>query len=163
LLKITLTEESDLVSQIAPLLTRIVAQVRALLPVAEIEHIGATAIPGALTKGDLDIMVRVPAAEFPHAIAQLKTSFSIKQPENWNDSFASFGEDTAYPLPLGVQLVARDSESDFFIFVRDYLIQNPDALTAYNKLKLDHAGQGAEAYWQAKNRFLSAILAARPH
>jgi GrpB-like predicted nucleotidyltransferase (UPF0157 family) len=32
--------------------------IRELLPAAAVEHIGATAIPGALTKGDLDLLVR---------------------------------------------------------------------------------------------------------
>ena len=30
-----------------------------VLPYAEIEHIGATSVPGTITKGDLDINVRV--------------------------------------------------------------------------------------------------------
>ena len=37
------------------------ARIDAALPGVEIEHVGSTAIPGALTKGDLDLLVRVPA------------------------------------------------------------------------------------------------------
>ena len=159
--KITLIAESDIAPQVRRALARVLTKIRSLLPKAEIEHIGATAIPGALTKGDLDVMVRVPPSQFPAAVTQLKTAFSIKQPKNWNGSFASFGDDTGYGLPLGVQLVAKNSESDFFLFLRDHFIQYPKALKAYNQLKIRHAGKGSQAYWKAKHIFLSAILATR--
>jgi GrpB-like predicted nucleotidyltransferase (UPF0157 family) len=158
---IRLRDESVIAALTQSVFISATSVIRSLLPVAEIEHVGATAIPGAITKGDLDIMVRVSAADFPHAIAQLKTAFGIKQHENWNATFASFGEDTAYALPLGVQLVVKGSESDFFIFLRDYLLQNPGALEIYNQLKQRHAPEGSEAYRQAKNRFFSEILAMR--
>ena len=159
--KITLTPESDLAPQVQVALARVAAQIHSLLPKVEVEHIGATAIPGALTKGDLDVMVRVPPSQFLVAVAKLKTVFVVKQPKNWNESFASFGDDTAYGLPLGVQLVIWDSESDFLLYLRDHFIQLPHALEAYNQLKLRHADKGPEAYWKAKHIFLSAILAAR--
>jgi GrpB-like predicted nucleotidyltransferase (UPF0157 family) len=41
------------------------AMLTALLPEARIEHIGSTAIPGAVTKGDLDIRVQVEQSAFP--------------------------------------------------------------------------------------------------
>ena len=42
------------------------------LPAAEIEHVGSTSIRGALTKGDLDLLVRVDAAGFAAAAAALR-------------------------------------------------------------------------------------------
>jgi GrpB-like predicted nucleotidyltransferase (UPF0157 family) len=35
------------------------ARIAEVLPNAEIEHVGATSVPGALTKGDVDLLVRV--------------------------------------------------------------------------------------------------------
>ena len=47
-------------------------QLRALVPPsAEIRHVGATAIPGCLTKGDLDVAVRVERADFAPADRQI--------------------------------------------------------------------------------------------
>ncbi|WP_334493720.1 GrpB family protein [Bradyrhizobium sp. AZCC 1614] len=43
---------------------------------AEMHHVGATAIPGCLTKGDLDIVIRVDAADFSQVDAQLAERFS---------------------------------------------------------------------------------------
>ena len=158
---IELTKASTITARVEAILAIIKPQISALLPDADIEHIGATAIPEAITKGDLDMMVRVTSKDFAVAIGRLKTLFPIKQPENWNNSFASFGDDHAYPLPLGIQLVVKDSESDFFVYIREHLIRNPAALRRYNELKQHHAPNGSEAYWQAKHLFFSEILATR--
>ena len=51
-----------------------------LLPFADIQHIGATAVLGLLTKGDLDINVRVQSNTFDSAVDALKKLFEINQP-----------------------------------------------------------------------------------
>jgi GrpB-like predicted nucleotidyltransferase (UPF0157 family) len=158
---VTLKPASELMPQVQRVVSHVSAQLEQLLPDAEIAHIGATAIPGALTKGDVDLAVRIPPGEFQSAVDALNAHFRIKQPENWTPHFASFGDDDGYELPLGIQLVVKDSEDDVFIFLRDYLISNRDALAEYNRLKLQHAKQGPGGYWQAKNSFLAKILAAR--
>jgi GrpB-like predicted nucleotidyltransferase (UPF0157 family) len=132
-----------------------------LVPGAECHHVGATAIPGAVTKGDVDVLVRVSPAGFSSAVGALSRGFVVKQPDNWTTSFASFGDDTGGDLPLGIQLVVRDSENDFLLYLRDYLIANRAALDDYNCLKRSHALEGAEGYWQAKNAFLEKIVASR--
>jgi GrpB-like predicted nucleotidyltransferase (UPF0157 family) len=43
-----------------------------LLPEVQVVHVGATSIPGALTKGDVDLLVRVDAARFAAAVAALR-------------------------------------------------------------------------------------------
>ena len=58
---IVLKSATDLAPNVQHVVAKLNASLRPLLPTAEIEHIGATAIPGALTKGDLDVMVRVAA------------------------------------------------------------------------------------------------------
>jgi GrpB-like predicted nucleotidyltransferase (UPF0157 family) len=44
------------------------AELAVLIPDADIQHVGSTAIPGSLTKGDLDIQIRVVAATYPIAL-----------------------------------------------------------------------------------------------
>jgi GrpB-like predicted nucleotidyltransferase (UPF0157 family) len=152
---------SELTPQVERLLGRVLAQLQTLLPDAEMHHIGATALPGAMTKGDVDILLRVTRERFPAAVAVLKEHFAIKQPANWTTEFASFGDDNGQELPLGVQVVIKDSSADFLVYLRDYFLANRDALAAYDRLKIDHALEGEEAYWQAKNAFLARILASR--
>jgi uncharacterized protein len=138
------------------------ASIERLLGGVEIDHIGATAIPGVLTKGDVDVLVRVPREDFPTAVAACKGRYAIHQPENWTDDFASFKDDITFSLPLGIQLVVRDSAADFFCYLRDRLRADPRLLAEYNRLKTRHQGGKPEAYWRAKNRFFERLLAERP-
>jgi GrpB-like predicted nucleotidyltransferase (UPF0157 family) len=57
-------------------------EIRTLVPSATVEHVGATAIPGSLTKGDLDLLVRVPAGDFPAGVAALRSRYAVEQPVN---------------------------------------------------------------------------------
>jgi GrpB-like predicted nucleotidyltransferase (UPF0157 family) len=158
---VNLKPVSELLPQTERLLSRVMVQLAALLPDAELHHIGATALPGAVTKGDVDLLVRVSPALFPAAVESLRRHFAVKQPDNWSAAFASFGDDTGHELPLGIQVVVKDSEEDFLLFLRDYLIANPDALAEYNRLKRAHALDGADGYWKAKDAFFSQILRRR--
>ena len=159
---VILHESNALAPQVERLLARLLPQLRRLLPAAGIEHIGATAIPGTMTKGDVDVCVRIAPEDFRAVSDTLAAHFAINQPENWTADFASFGDDAGFELPVGVQLVARDSEADQFVFLREYFIANPAARADYNRLKLRHAADGPEAYWQAKNALFAKILATRP-
>ena len=158
---ITLTPVSNILPQVQRVLAEVHAKLSQLLPEAEIEHVGATSMPGAVTKGDVDIMVRVLPAAFQGTIQTLRAHFIVKQPSNWTRNFASFGDDSSYDLPLVIQLVTTEPDADFLIYLRDYLVSNPSKLAAYNRLKVQYAKEGPDAYWEAKNSFLSAILASR--
>ena len=118
-------------------------------------------MPGAVTKGDVDVLVRVSSARFLMAVEALRQHFAVKQPANWTTGFASFGDDTGHVLPLGIQVVVMDSREDFFLYLRDYFITNRDALEQYNRLKVAHANDGGEEYWKAKDAFLGKILASK--
>ena len=142
-------------------LPKIAFRLSALLPKADFHHIGATAIPGALTKGDVDVVLRVDPAEFSIAVSALRSHFLVRQAENWTESFASFGDDLSYPFPLGVQLVIKGSRDDIFLFLREYFISEPAHVAEYNRIKAESVRSGPEEYWKAKNRYLSAILEAR--
>ena len=83
------------------------ARLAALVPGLEVHHVGATAMPAAVTKGDVDVVVRVSSAQFSALVEALKPSFTEKQRENWTPEFASFGDESSYALPVGVQVVGR--------------------------------------------------------
>ena len=51
------------------------AELTKLVPGADIRHIGSTAVPGCLTKGDVDIVVRVKKQRFFIADEALAGSF----------------------------------------------------------------------------------------
>jgi GrpB-like predicted nucleotidyltransferase (UPF0157 family) len=131
----------------------------ALLPAAEVEHIGATAVPGALTKGDVDLLVRVPEREFAEAVSILQKRYVIHQLHNWTRTLASFKAPGAREPPVGVQLVVAGSDADgFFGPFRDALINDPALLAEYNELKLSMDGMDYQSYTERKGEFVENVL-----
>jgi GrpB-like predicted nucleotidyltransferase (UPF0157 family) len=130
------------------------------LPQAEIEHIGSTAIPGAITKGDLDILVCVSANDFAAAEELLAKHFARNEGSFRSDSFASFCDDAADP-PLGIQLVVVGSELDNFTQFRDALRADPHLLAEFNSLKRECEGMEMDAYRERKSAFVERLRARR--
>jgi GrpB-like predicted nucleotidyltransferase (UPF0157 family) len=122
--------------------------------------VGSTSIPGALTKGDLDLLVRVDAAGFDPAVVGLRRLYAVHQPENWTPTYASFLDPTAVDPPVGVQLAVRGSADDLlFAPFRQALIYDPALLRAYNDLKLSLDGADYERYTDVKGAFVEQVLA----
>lgn len=134
-----------------------------MLPWAQVEHVGAISIPGALTKGDIDLLVRVEAARFDVASAGLLGLYAVHQAENWTPTFAtfaSFADAEATDPPVGVQLaVAGSAEDLLFGPFRAALIGDPALLEEYNALKLGLDGERYERYTEVKGAFIERVLA----
>jgi len=123
---------------------------------------GSTAVPGLLTKGDLDLLVRVPAAQFDEAVVALESRYSIHQPENWTEAYASFAAPEEDDPPVGVQLVAAGSESDLaFVCARRALRSRPELVERLNALKRSFEGGDPEAYVAAKGEFFGLLSSER--
>ena len=106
-------------------------RLKSLLPEAEIQHVGSTAVPGSLTKGDLDIQLRVPAAKFHAADAALARYYERNVASTHSSTFSSFKDDRTNP-PLGLQLTVIGGPEDKFCLLRDHLLAHPDANRSYN-------------------------------
>ena len=128
-----------------------------LLPEAEAHHIGSTAVQGSLTKGDLDIQVRVAAEQFAHADAVLASHYERNIASTHSPTFSSFKDDSADP-PLGIQLTVAGGQDDFFCRLRDYLIAHPEVNERYNALKRRFDGALMADYRAAKSAFIEALL-----
>lgn len=132
--------------------------IKKLIPLADIQHIGSTAIPGSFTKGDLDIVVRVAAENFNNAIQKLKILYDINQPENWSETFASFKDENNLGIDFGAQLVIVGSKSDNFVKQRDMLVNNPKLIEKYNAMKTQHEGKDMAEYRKAKAEFFQKLI-----
>jgi GrpB-like predicted nucleotidyltransferase (UPF0157 family) len=131
-----------------------------MLPAAHVDHVGSTSIPGALTKGDVDLLVRVDAERFDAAVAALRSCYAVHQPENWAPAYASFADPEPTDLPVGVQLAVAGSADDLlFGAFLDALIDDPALLAEYNALKLRHDGDEYERYTGVKREFVERVLA----
>lgn len=139
------------------------ARIASLLPSgAEIEHVGATAVPGCLTKGDIDLVVRVRAEDFAAADRALAAYLPRNTGSYRSVEFSSFADGQAKPA-LGVQLVVKGSALDVFGAFRDALLADADLIKSYNSLKRSWDGLEMDAYRSAKAAFIERALARTPH
>ncbi|HLR41977.1 MAG TPA: GrpB family protein [Pseudogracilibacillus sp.] len=88
-------------------------RIKQVIPAADIQHVGSSAIPNSLTKGDLDIQVRVSSKSFIRAVKELSKLYVLNEGSIKTNEFRSFKDDAISP-PLGVQLTVFDSEFDYF-------------------------------------------------
>jgi len=129
-----------------------------LLPFAEVYHIGGTVIPGLITKGDLDINVRITEKDFNSAVEVLKQMYEINQLHNWTNTYASFKDDTNLEIDFGAQLTVIDSPDDYFLEQRDMLLKNPELIKKLNLLKLKYEGKPMDEYRNEKNKFFEKMM-----
>lgn len=131
--------------------------IKEYIPEADIQHVGSTAIPNSLTKGDLDIQVRVNAEQFPEAVKALASLYEINEGSIKTDAFRAFKNDTMNP-PLGVQLTVIGSEFDFFWKFREVLLRNDTYRLEYDELKRTCEGKDMDEYREAKDAFFTKIM-----
>ena len=128
-----------------------------ILPNADIQHIGSTAILNAITRNDLDLQVRVEKTDFQKAVKELKKLYKVNQLHNWTENYASFKDDKK-DMPVDVQLTTIDSEYDkLFQEQQRLLSNNPEVLKEYNKLKLSFEGKDISEYIAARARFFEEL------
>ncbi len=132
------------------------AKILAAWPGALVEHVGGTAVPGCLTKGDLDIQVRVPEAHFGAAVAALENLYAPDTGNPRSSSIASFAEPEGRP-PLGVQVTVIEGPEDHFHALRDLLVARPDLVAALNDLKRGFEGRSMDEYRDAKAAWIVRI------
>ena len=139
-----------------------VAILRPALPAeADIRHVGSTAIPGCLTKGDLDIVVRVRPADFAAADAVLAARFARNAGSARTDSFAAFEDATTEPH-LGVQLAVVGGPFDDFHRFSAALLSDCALVEHYNALKMQFEGRSMAEYRVAKDAFIGSVLERSP-
>ncbi|CAM3938635.1 GrpB family protein [Cohnella lubricantis] len=133
------------------------ALLESILPGADIQHVGSTAVPNSLTKGDLDIQIRVQPEMFEQAILALSELYESNEGSVQTAEFRAFKDDSAVP-PLGIQLTVVNSEFDFFWKFRDVLRGNDNYRRKYDALKKRFEGQDMESYREAKNVFFEWLM-----
>lgn len=128
-----------------------------VVPTADIQHIGSTAISDSLTKGDLDIQVRVKEKDFEKAQNALSKIYKSNKGNPPTKTYASFKDNNA-KISLGVQLTVIGSKEDNFMALRDILASDKKHLKAYNALKNRYQGKPMREYRKAKGKFIEKFL-----
>jgi hypothetical protein len=141
---------------------RVLAEQRDLLRRAgvpgELVLVGGSSVPGALTRGDVDLHLRVPAADFPAAVEALRGSHAVVHPEIWGPTLATF-EAIGTTRSTGIAVTPVGSEHDLRFTRTWQLLRDDPALVAeYNAAKLAEDGPRGEGYEERKSAFFDRVL-----
>lgn len=139
------------------LFSEVERRIHAALPHAEVRHVGSTAVYGSLTKGDLDVLVRVNQGDFQEADGVLAELFRRNEGSDKTGSFSAF-MDTSLSPELGVQLVADGTKYDRFTEWADRLANDEELRSSYDELKARYNGKDISDYRAAKDEFISRHL-----
>lgn len=133
-------------------------QILRLLPHAVVEHVGSSAIPGAVSKGDLDICVVVAQSDHQASVHTLTAwGYTEKLDTLRNEQLCMLEWREAHE-EHAVQLVAHGSPFEMFMTFRDALLTCPALVNEYNQLKLHAAHLSATEYRAAKSNFIERVL-----
>ncbi|MEA9357583.1 GrpB family protein [Bacteriovorax sp. PP10] len=133
-------------------------ELRSILPDARIEHIGSSAVPGSISKGDLDVFVGVDHSHFNQALSLIKSlDFYEKKGTFRSDELCMLVTDK-FNYDVAVQLVSNGSEFEDFLKFRDLLKTNDEFVKEYNEVKLMAQYLDGNEYRQKKSIFITKIL-----
>ena len=136
---------------------RLKGELEALIPGADIQHVGSTAVPGSLTKGDLDVQVRVEAARYHMAKERLSDIYHVNVGGFAADDSVSFEDNTGRPA-VGIHLTVIGGTADIQWRFRDLLIASESLRGEYDELKRQFEGKSMARYREAKERFVTRVL-----
>ena len=139
--------------------SEVAAHVEAGLPGADVEHVGSTAVPGCLTKGDLDVLIRVSSEAFLSAMEVLDGILARSPRNDATDDYVEY-DYVGRGFSASVQLAIVDAWHDRrFHGLKALLASDPRALERYNGMKRTYEGRPMEKYRQAKALLIESLLA----
>lgn len=134
-------------------------EVERQLPFARIEHVGASSIPGAVSKGDLDVFVGVARCDFRLSIALLKQLGYSEKANTLRTESLCMLETRRFASDVAIQLVENGSPFETFLRFRDLLQADATLLAEYNAMKRACEGLDADSYRRRKADFIEGLLA----
>ncbi|MEZ8381150.1 GrpB family protein [Vibrio splendidus] len=142
------------------LFVRYEREIKKRIPNARIEHVGASSIPSAVSKGDLDIFIGVALGELEDAIERLTTLAFTEKLDTLRTPELCMLESTSGD-DVALQVVTNGSEFECFLRFRDKLRANPALVQQYNTLKMSCEGWPQEEYREKKSDFIEHVLAVK--
>jgi len=148
-------DESDQAERLA---ARIVSLLALRVPLARVEHVGSTSVPGCIGKGDVDILVRVSPADFAGSLSTLDESLVRSGRNDVTDTYVEYDWSDAGQR-AAVHLVAAGGTHDDFHRFKALLLADQELVRRYNALKLRYRGRSMDEYRRAKGEFIARALA----
>ncbi len=132
-----------------------------ILPDARIEHVGASAIPRAYSRGGVDVCVAVPRETFDEALGVLcEAGYVQRENADAGDRRATLIAPHA-DVALTLQLIESGSRHEALLRFRDALRGDATLLARYNAIKIEAGPLGGGVYRDAKARFIAGVLGAQ--
>ena len=129
-----------------------------ILPDARIEHVGSSAIPGAYSRGGVDVCVAAPRDAFDEALGVLcEAGYVQRSLDDGADRRATLAAAHG-DVPLTLRLIESGSKHESLMRLRDALRADPTLLARYNAIKIEAGPLGAAAYADAKAAFFADVL-----
>src|SRR5829696_1511560 len=119
---------------------------------------GGASVPGALTKGDVDLHLRVAPEAFADVVARLRMLYPMASATAWAATLAVFEVPGTRPTGLAVTPVHSEHDERFCL-TWAALRRSPELLAQYNALKSSSAG--TEHYEQRKSSFFTSVSGRR--
>jgi GrpB-like predicted nucleotidyltransferase (UPF0157 family) len=135
---------------------RVVAQIRAILPDADVHEVGSTAIPALPGKQDIDLLVRVTEAEFSSACRALDQHFPRNEHQFSSHDYQGYTVPSVFDV--AIQATVRDGPHDTFLDFLDALRRDDALIARYAELKRSWHGRPMAEYRLAKARFIESVL-----
>jgi len=132
---------------------RVIAKI---LPGVDVQHVGSTAIPNSLTKGDLDIQVRVKKEDFTKTVKELLKLYKKDTENRCTKTYVSFKKCNGEIL-IGIQVTVINSKEDDFSKLRDILLSNPKYQKEFDSLKKKYNGKTMSEYRRVKTKFFNRL------
>jgi GrpB-like predicted nucleotidyltransferase (UPF0157 family) len=151
-------EQSKFLPRIEEVFDELSQRLRFMLPDSRIEHVGSSSIPGAISKGDLDIFLGVSPLEFDESVSLVKSiGFYEKSDTMSTESLRMMVSDN-YKEDVAIQIVATGSEFECFIDFRDQMRSSHELVLKYNQLKLNCKDMSHGQYREVKSSFIESVL-----
>lgn len=129
-----------------------------ILPHARVEHVGSSAIPGALSKGDIDICVVVGEGLVSVAATSLMKLGYVEKLDTLRTKQLCMLVALRKDVEVALQVIEAGSQFEFFIKFRDALVAESTLVDEYNCVKKASAHLSDDAYREAKSLFIEAVL-----
>ncbi len=130
--------------------------IESLTPAAEVIHIGGGSIPGALTKGDVDIQIRIDRTQFEEVVKSFGQVFQINNTELWSEDLAIF-KSIYLQMKVDILVTVVGSRSDNCHKFKKLLLTREDILEEYNQMKASFQNQEMQDYKVAKAKFYQRL------
>ena len=127
-----------------------------LLPQPEVSEVGSTAVPGAIGKQDIDIVVLVAKRDFESAKESLDSVFDRDVGQMSSEIYQGFRASLVWDV--AIQLTVKGGPHDTFHAFIHALRTRPKLLKEYNQLKRDWDGKSMQLYRHAKALFIAKVL-----